>query len=355
MSFPKKVIASTICIVTIVMSSFAYAQTLASFSDVPSDHWAAKYIYEMVKSNYLSGYPDGMFRPEKQVTRAEFASMMIKVTGKTPTKQATSTFGDISVDDWYCPYVEGAKYYLTGYKKPDGTLDYLPNRPATREDIAVAVVKLKGHDGDVADESILEAMFTDEESISNGTRKYVAIAVENKLMAGYTEGTFKPQNSISRAEAAAILWRAIQAADGNKTAAVETKPFYTEVNQTYGNNADNAPSQQGNTTKNDSSSAPATTDNSTTNSDDTLKQKIVQALSNGLANYSQLSKATQTLMVKKLFDLMKSGESVNNSTDIFPQSIIDEIAKTPDKSGNLVGYADSLSNILSTLGIKRIN
>ena len=51
------------------------------FTDVPKDHWAFSYISEMSERGVLSGYPDGKFYPESQVTRAEFAKIMTTAAG----------------------------------------------------------------------------------------------------------------------------------------------------------------------------------------------------------------------------------------------------------------------------------
>ena len=78
-------------------------------------------------------------------------------------------------------------------------------------------MKLKGYDTLGADESILTTMFTDANSISSEARKYVAVALERGLVSGYEDNTFRGQDSISRAEATAMLWRAYQYGNDNKT------------------------------------------------------------------------------------------------------------------------------------------
>lgn len=194
------------------MPSKTYEQ---KFNDVTKFHWAFDYISEMSDRKVLSGYPDGNFYPEKNVTRAEFAKIMTCAAGLTITKPTHSSYEDISIDDWYNPYVETAKYYLSGYTN-NGLSYYFPNSNALREDIAVALVKLKGYDTTGFDLSIIQTMFSDWQSISAGAQKYVAVAVENGLISGYDDGTFKGQKGITRAEAATLLWRAYQYGNANK-------------------------------------------------------------------------------------------------------------------------------------------
>lgn len=191
-----------------------YSQT---FKDVPKSYWAFSYISEMVSRGVLSGYPDGYFYPENNITRAEFAKIMTCAAGLTIDEKAGTNYDDVIWDDWSVPYIEAAKYYLSGYTTPDGSIYYFPDDLALREDIAVALVKLKGYSTIGYDLSILQAMFTDWQSISEGARKYVSVAIDQGLISGYDDRTFRGQQGITRAEAATLLWRAYQYGNGNKS------------------------------------------------------------------------------------------------------------------------------------------
>ncbi|HEX9062094.1 MAG TPA: S-layer homology domain-containing protein, partial [Clostridia bacterium] len=192
--------------------------TEAIFDDVPVDHWANGYIAAMYHAKIIKGYPDGKFYPNKLVTRAEFAKMMMLAAGKSPINNGTSSFADINANtDWCSPFVESAKYYLTGYTE-NGSSVFRPNMLAIREDMAVATVKLKGYQDSVYNLKTIQDMFSDYSTISDGLRKFVSIAIEKKIMNGYPEGAFKPQNGITRAEAATLLYNAfMNSGYGNKT------------------------------------------------------------------------------------------------------------------------------------------
>ena len=158
----------------------AYEQ---KFSDVPTNHWAFTYISEMAERGVLSGYPDGKFYPDSQVTRAEFAKIMTTAVGLSVTQPTAQFFADVQITEWYAPYVHTAKEYLSAYSQ-GGASYYLPNIPALREDIAVALVKLKGYSTAGADLSMLERMFSDYQSISDNAKIYVSTAIENGLISG---------------------------------------------------------------------------------------------------------------------------------------------------------------------------
>lgn len=221
-------------------------QTSQSFSDVPSTHWAFDYIGEMAQREVISGYPDGRFLPENQVTRAEFAKIMVCAAGMRVSNTNQTSFTDVYTSDWYCPYIEAAKEYLTGYSTASEMV-YRPTTPALREDIAVALVKLKGYDTSVVDESILN-MFSDSYSISDSAKKYVAVAVERGLISGYDDNTFRGQATITRAEAATMLWRAFQYGNDNK---VTDTSGTTDISQNSGSqNANNQQSTSDSQTSN---------------------------------------------------------------------------------------------------------
>lgn len=236
----KKVFMSLIAVTmmfTNVTSSFAvnYGEELQNqpkknytqtFSDVSESYWAFPYIEEMVERGVLSGYPNGKFYPYNNVSRAEFAKIMVTSSGTLLSHDSTQYFQDVPASHWAHPYISSAMYYLTGYSTPYGNY-YYPDQPALREDIAVALVKLKGYDLLGADESILTTMFTDASSISSDAKKYVAVAVERGLISGYEDNTFKGQSSITRAEAATLLWRAYQYGNDNK--------FVPSINNDYTN------------------------------------------------------------------------------------------------------------------------
>lgn len=188
-----------------------------SFTDLPATHWAYKYISDMVSRKILDGYPDKKFRPDNTVSRAEFATIIVKASGLQPKKVNYSSFSDVKPMDWYSPFIESVKDYMTGFRTADGSYIFNPTAPALREDITVALVKLKGYDvSRLANRSIIEAMFKDYAGISESAKDYVAVAVENGLVSGYQDETFRPQASITRAEAATLLWRAYQFGNDNK-------------------------------------------------------------------------------------------------------------------------------------------
>jgi outer membrane protein assembly factor BamB len=96
------------------------------FSDTPSDYWASSEISDLAQTGIIKGYPDGTFKPENPVTRAEFAKMALLSLGLKEEQPENPTFPDVPKDHWAYSYVEGAvkagliKGYPDGTFKPDG-------------------------------------------------------------------------------------------------------------------------------------------------------------------------------------------------------------------------------------------
>lgn len=206
------------------------------FVDV-SNHWANDAIYDMAQKGIISGYDDSSFKPENSITREEFAKLIATTFSLNLGYKDAPTFSDVQNDRWSYSYIEATKEYLTGYYPPKGQAFFSPDTRATREDVAVALVKILGYTtDDLRDSGILRRSFVDVEDISFGLRDYVAIAAENRLISGYENRTFRPQNPITRAEVATLLYKVIKSsvqdqADGPSLAV--TMPEKTDSGTFY--------------------------------------------------------------------------------------------------------------------------
>ena len=174
--------------------------TIASaFSDIGS-HWAKDAIEKMAGSGIVSGYSDGSFKPNKVVTRAEFAAMLVKVNN-LPVASG-KVFKD-TANSWAKDYISTA--YAAGIVKGLSDTYFGADQPITREQMAVMVDKvaqLKATDAKVS--------FTDAKKISKWSKEYLTIAVQNDLMKGYPDGSINPQGKTTRAEAVSVLSKIVK-------------------------------------------------------------------------------------------------------------------------------------------------
>jgi len=111
----------------------------SAFSDL-SSAWAQEEISNLVSAEVLSGYPDGSFRPDNPLTRAEFTKMI--VSAFSSPSQAPASFRDVSPDFWAAPYIAQAqaKGWVNGY--PDG--NFGPQENVTRAQVLAVLVRIAG-------------------------------------------------------------------------------------------------------------------------------------------------------------------------------------------------------------------
>ena len=186
----------------------AFAQVL-QFNDLPLAYWAHNAINTMVTRGYILGYPDGSFKPEKEMTREEFAVLLVRCMGITPTRTNKSSFIDIPDEYWSIDHVEAVKELLPGYSVENGRFSFLGTKPITREDVTAALVRAKnGVDAKQADINFLKDNFKDCSSIVNDLQPFIATALKNKLISGFPDGTFRPKDPLTRSQAATLLYRA---------------------------------------------------------------------------------------------------------------------------------------------------
>lgn len=168
-----------------------------TITDVPKDHWARTEIYEFINLGYIDGYGDNTFRPENNITRAEFVKLVNRVFNFTKSKNVS--FSDISSSDWYYKEIAiGVKAgYINGYENNT----FKPNQNITREEAAkilAIILEVKG-DG--------KLNFDDSHKISDWAIKYVDALTDNSIIDGYEDNTFRPREKTSRAETVKLLSR----------------------------------------------------------------------------------------------------------------------------------------------------
>lgn len=208
----KKLVCVVLALLVMVSCSTVFAADIPLFSDVDENRygWAIDAIESFAKQGIVEGTGDGTFNPDGKVTREEFAKVLTLAFGETPQKDAEQTFSDVSKDRWSYGYIEASRNFLTGYKSPaGGKMTFKPMIAASREDIAVALVRILKYDVSTNGSTYAEGKFSDYHDISIALRPYINVAVEKGLIYGH-DGAFRPQAGISRAETVVLLSRAMK-------------------------------------------------------------------------------------------------------------------------------------------------
>ena len=114
-----------------------------TFTDVPADMWCYNYIGYMQQFGIITGYPDGSFRPEAPITRSEFAAIACRFEELT---EGTKTFSDVPETHWAAKYISYAaeRGWVTGYT--DGT--FKPDANITREEVVAVTCRLLERNAD---------------------------------------------------------------------------------------------------------------------------------------------------------------------------------------------------------------
>lgn len=162
-------------------------------------HWAGEVIQKSLDKGFIKGYPDGTFRPEGYITRAEFVSMVNKLYKSDDA--AEISFTDVDRDSWY--YKEIQKSYKNGDIIGVSDTEFAPEDYITREQVAVIIFRLL----DLKGYTMGAKTFYDNDQISNYAKECVGTVTNQGLMKGYEDNSFRPLNYIKRAEAVALLDR----------------------------------------------------------------------------------------------------------------------------------------------------
>jgi hypothetical protein len=187
---------------------FAAAPLIASAAFFPDtqSNWAQQSITTLSNQGIITGYPDGSFRPQGLVTRAEFSSMLVKALGLSPSASGAQTFNDVPRSNWAYPSIETvrASGLVSGY--PNGT--FMPSRSITRAE-ALATLANASRMPMPNDASVNQILgsYRDAGSVPSWARPAVAATIQNGIYANDpAEGNaINPLQPATRAEVAAMV------------------------------------------------------------------------------------------------------------------------------------------------------
>lgn len=172
-------------------------------------HWAEKQITKLVDLDAINGYPDNTFKPNNNITRAEFATVLVKALKLE--QKGNKVFAD-TVNHWAKDFIATACEY--GIVNGIGNNKFAPNALITREQMAVMAAKSVNLSANKNAKT-----FADEAEISSWAKEAVKAASSNDIINGYSNGKFEPKQNATRAEAATIIVRLLDFKD-----TADTKP-----------------------------------------------------------------------------------------------------------------------------------
>lgn len=183
---------------------------VASAADDIEGHWAEKELRTLVSKGVMNGYPGGTYQPDKNISRAEFAKLVIETLNLVPFFEAEVSsaslpaLSDLNVNEWYYPYVISAMEagIINGYE--DGT--FRPGKQITREEMATMIIRALDSRNIPSEPTSVH--FKDTAQINQEyALVYVQRIVSLGLMKGIDTDHFAPKKSSTRAEVATVLVR----------------------------------------------------------------------------------------------------------------------------------------------------
>lgn len=180
------------------------------FNDISEVSWAETAINYLYSKGIVNGKAEGLFYPNDPVKREEFVKMLVLAFGLTGEGN-NPNFYDVNESDWYHFYVTEA--YKSGIVKGVSNERFGVGEYITRQDMAVMVYRIiKDVTSDFENAGVLG--FTDKTDISEYAREAVAGLRAAGVVSGMADGSFKPMSGSTRAQAACIIFKAIEFAEG---------------------------------------------------------------------------------------------------------------------------------------------
>jgi hypothetical protein len=182
----------------------AQTQTQVQFSDVPSGHWAREFILSLAAQDIIAGFPDGTFRPEAPVTRAQYAAMLRQAFNQSSVRGAT-TFVDVPAGYWATEAIREANMmgFLSGYPGNE----FRPNLNIPRAQVLVSLANGLNY---TATNTNSVQIYRDAAQIPDYAVASIAAATEQRMVVNYPDlQALRPNQTATRADVAAFIYQAL--------------------------------------------------------------------------------------------------------------------------------------------------
>ncbi len=171
--------------------------------------WAAAAVKDLLAQNLITGYPDGTYRPEQPITRAEFAVLLSKALGWSGSGSPLSVEDAQEIPAWAKPAVGYCLQHGLFQVGEDGS--FHPDQPLTRAEAAVVLDKaLQVFDPGVEKQAVLQPGWQDWLQIPSWAQLSAARVFTAGIMSGVTSGEFSPNALLKRGEAAVVIDRLLE-------------------------------------------------------------------------------------------------------------------------------------------------
>ena len=185
------------CLLSLGLAPNAFA---ADYADVPADHWAAESISRATELGLFKGVGDGRFGLGRPISRAAFATALVRLFGWKEIQPDSPSYTDADKDDWYYAAVETL---LANDAVAASGEAFRPNDDLTRGEMASMLVRGLGYTSLAAGAGSYGVPFTDV-TVNKG---FITVAYDLGIMSGKGGARFEPDAPATREQAAAVLVR----------------------------------------------------------------------------------------------------------------------------------------------------
>ncbi|MBR4700815.1 MAG: S-layer homology domain-containing protein [Oscillospiraceae bacterium] len=207
----RRGLAVVLALVMLLPSILIPGMAAGKYQDVPDSSWYSAAVEYVTEKGYMAGVSEDSFAPNTPVTRAMFVTVLAKVAGVKGLDDTASVFSDVPAGKWYTGSVAWAAQ--NGIVSGVSATEFAPNRKITRQDMCLILSKFV----QVMEYELPQngaASFNDAATISSYARGAVAECTAANLIAGFSDGTFRPKGTATRAQIAVIIMRLAELLEG---------------------------------------------------------------------------------------------------------------------------------------------
>lgn len=203
MSIRKRALSLLLVLVMLLGVLPAGAAAAEVYQDVPSGHWASDYIARVAEQGLMVGTSDTTFAPEETITRAMFVTILARYAKAETDNNAETAFTDVPAGQYYTGAVAWAA--ANGIVNGTSAVTFAPNDPVTREQMAALLYRAMRFLGNKCPQDGKLDAFSDASALSDWAVEGMIWAAGAGLFGGFEDGTLRPQETATRAQAAKVF------------------------------------------------------------------------------------------------------------------------------------------------------
>ncbi|MFE5318735.1 phosphodiester glycosidase family protein [Paenibacillus sp. NPDC056579] len=196
-------------------SKYSVLEYNKTFEDVKQTHWAWGTIRSLAAKHLVQGMTADQFAPDKTVTRAEFAAMLVRLLGIKGVVNGTAAFVDIAPDQWYAEPVRLAAQ--AGIVNGIGESKFAPNAEIKRQEMAAMLMRAYAYANGGETKGAADSRFEDMTDAPDWAKQAVGAAASLGLVNGRSDSLFQPHGEGTRAESAQIIYNLYKIIEKKKT------------------------------------------------------------------------------------------------------------------------------------------